>query len=54
MYNTNYNPHKALSDNQPAGYFLYVFREPLFNDREVVVANLLKKHVLAKLAKSHE
>jgi hypothetical protein len=51
MYNTNYNPHKALSNDQPAGYSLYVFREPLFNNKEVVVTNLPKKHVLARPAK---
>jgi hypothetical protein len=51
MYNTNYNPHKAPSDDQPAEYSLYVFREPLFDNKEVVVANLPKKHVLAKPAK---
>jgi hypothetical protein len=51
MYNTNYNPHKAPSNDQPAGYSPYVFREPLFDDKEVVVANLPKKHVLAGPAK---
>jgi hypothetical protein len=51
VYNTNYNPHKAPSDDQPAGYSFYVFREPLFNNREVIVANPPKKHVLAEPVK---
>jgi hypothetical protein len=50
-YNYNYNPNKSPPDTQPAGYSPYVYGEPLFDDREAVVANLPKKHVLAPAPK---
>ena len=38
IYNKNYNPHEAPRVDIPKGYSPYIFKEPLFNDRLVVVA----------------
>jgi len=50
-YNHNYDPTKPPNPNQPSGYSLYVYREPLFNDQEVIIKNLLKHHTVAPTAK---
>jgi hypothetical protein len=39
-YNHNYNPDKLPPTDLPGGYLLYVFGEPLFDDRAVLLARL--------------
>jgi hypothetical protein len=47
IYNTNYNLYKSLRDDLPGGYSPYVFKEPLFDDRPVIVSYLPKESTLA-------
>ena len=51
IYNKNYNPHEALRVDILKGYSPYIFKEPLFDDRLVVVAQLPKKCTLAGASK---
>jgi hypothetical protein len=37
-YNANYNPYKKPPKDQPGGYSPYVYGEPLWDDRPVIVA----------------
>src|SRR5437016_6144751 len=50
-YNQNYNLYEPLCKDLPGGYSLYVFKEPLFDDRPAIVAQLPKKCTLASAAK---
>ena len=51
IYNTNYNPYKKPPKERPGGYSPYVYREPLWDDRAVVVARLLRGYIIAGPAK---
>src|ERR1700733_7790412 len=51
IYNSNYNPFESPSGDVPPAYSPYVFGEPLFDDREVVIARLPKHHTVAPPAK---
>ena len=46
-YNSNYNPYAIPCEDIPGGYSPYVFKEPLYDDRPVVVTQLPKHCVLA-------
>jgi hypothetical protein len=46
-YNHNYDPFKKPSDTLPHGYSPYVFGEPLFDDRAVIIKRLPKHHIIA-------
>jgi len=37
IYNVCYNPYNPPNDNRVEGYSLYIFREPLYNNRLVLV-----------------
>jgi hypothetical protein len=50
-YNTNYNPYATPSEDLPNGYSPYVFKEPLYDDRPVIVNELPKNCVIAPLPK---
>jgi hypothetical protein len=50
-YNANYNPYVVPREDLPGGYSPYVFKEPLFDDRPVIVAQLPRKCALAPPAK---
>jgi hypothetical protein len=50
-YNFNYNPYEPPSDDLPMGYSPYVFREPLYDDREVIVSRLPQQHTLCSAQK---
>ena len=47
VYNSNYNPYAIPCEDIPGGYSPYVFKEPLYDDRPVVVTQLPKHCVLA-------
>ena len=51
QYNTNYNPYAIPRKDLPAGYNPYVFKEPLYDDRPVIVNELPKNCVIAPPAK---
>jgi hypothetical protein len=51
QYNTNYNPYAILRNDLPVKYSPYVFKEPLHDDRPIIVKELLKNCVVAPLAK---
>jgi hypothetical protein len=50
-YNTNYNPYAIPREDLPNGYSPYIFKEPLYNDRPVIVNKLPKNCTVAPLAK---
>jgi hypothetical protein len=50
-YNFNYNPHKPPCDDLPKGYSPYTFKEPLYNNREVIRSRLPHKHTLCATSK---
>ena len=50
-YNHNYDHTKPPNPNQPGGYSLYVYREPLFNNQEVIIKNLPKHPIVAPTTK---
>jgi hypothetical protein len=50
-YNRNYNPHKTPPDNLPKGYILYIFREPLYDNRPTLVGRLPRQYTVAGPAK---
>ena len=50
-YNQYYNPFQKLADDLRSDYSLYVYREPLYDDRAIVVARLLKHYIEAGAAK---
>jgi hypothetical protein len=51
IYNVNYNPFKKPPKDLPRGYSLYVFGEPLWDDRPVVVTRLSSGYSIARLSK---
>ena len=50
-YNSNYNLYVTLCKDITSGYSPYVFKEPLFDDRPIIVVQLPKHCVLAPPAK---
>jgi hypothetical protein len=46
-YNSNYNPYAIPNEDTPGGYSPYVYKEPLFDDRPVVINELPKNCILA-------
>jgi len=46
-YNSNYHPEKPPPDGQLESYSLYVFGEPLFDDRPVDIRRLPPRYVLS-------
>jgi hypothetical protein len=50
-YNSNYNPYEPPRADLPRGYTPYVFNEPLFDDRPVIINQLPKKCILAGASK---
>ena len=50
-YNFNYNPHKPPCDDLPKGYSPYIYREPLYNNQEVIKSRLLYKYTLYAVSK---
>jgi hypothetical protein len=50
-YNMNYNPYIIPCEDLPGGYSPYIFKEPLFDDRPAIVAQLPRKCALAPPAK---
>jgi hypothetical protein len=48
VYNQNYNLYTAPPVDLPPIYLPYVFREPLYNDRAVIVARLPRQHTVAE------
>ena len=51
LWNSNYNPFELPRVDLPRGYSPYEYREPMFDDREAVVARLPKRHTLAPAPK---
>ena len=47
QYNTNYNPYAIPRKDLPAGYSPYIFKEPLYDNRPVIVNELPKNCILA-------
>ena len=45
-YNHYYNPYKLLLEDLLKGYSLYVYKEPLFDNRAIVVLRLLAGHII--------
>jgi hypothetical protein len=50
-YNVNYNPFEKPPKDLPRGYSPYVFGEPLWDDRPVVVARLPSGYSIARPSK---
>jgi hypothetical protein len=50
-YNHNYDPDKVPRDDLPGGYSPYIFGEPLYDDRPVVMSRLPSRHTVAGAAK---
>ena len=51
VYNQYYNPFQVLVDDLYSDYSPYVYGEPLYDDRAIVVARLLKHYTAAGAAK---
>jgi len=51
IYNTNYNPYKKPPKERPGGYSPYVYGEPLWDNRAIVVARLPRGYTIIKPAK---
>jgi hypothetical protein len=51
VYNHGYDPYKEPLEDRPDRYSPYVFGEPLYNDREVIIARLLLYTILAGLSR---
>jgi hypothetical protein len=51
IYNANYNPYEKPPKDQPGGYSPYVYGEPLWDDRPVIVARLPRGYTIAGPAK---
>jgi hypothetical protein len=45
-YNFNYNPYNPPCDNLPKGYSPYMFRKPLYDNREVILSRVPPQHTL--------
>jgi hypothetical protein len=50
-YNDKYNPYVLLPSDLNKEYSPYVYRELLYDDRAITVANLPRQHILAGAAK---
>ena len=46
-YNYYYNPYKLPLEDLLKGYSLYVYKEPLFDNRAIVILRLLVGHIIA-------
>jgi hypothetical protein len=51
VYNQYYNPFQVPADDLHPDYSLYAYGEPLYDDRAIVVARLLKHYTVAGVAK---
>jgi hypothetical protein len=51
QYNHNYNPFEKPSDDIRSGYSPYVYGEPLYDDRAIIVARLPRYYTAAPAAK---
>ena len=51
VYNQYYNPFQKPADDLRSDYSPYVYGEPLYDDRAIVVARLPKHHTEASAAK---
>lgn len=51
IYNDKYNPYTLTLGDIDEAYSPYVYGEPLYDDRAVIVANLPYQHTLAGAAK---
>jgi hypothetical protein len=51
VYNQYYNPFQVPADDLYPDYSPYVYGEPLYDDRAIVVARLLKHYTAAGAAK---
>jgi hypothetical protein len=51
IYNNKYNPYALILSDIDKTYSPYVYGEPLYNDRAIIVANLPWQHTLAGAAK---
>ena len=51
VYNQYYNPFQVPVDNLYPNYSLYAYREPLYDDRAIIMARLPKHHTAAGAAK---
>jgi hypothetical protein len=50
-YNMNYNPYTTLSEDLLNRYSPYIFKEPLYDDRLIIVNELPKNCIVASLPK---
>jgi hypothetical protein len=46
-YNTNYNPYATPREDLPNDYSPYVFKEPLYDNRAIIVTELPKNYIVA-------
>jgi hypothetical protein len=51
QYNHNYNPYKKPSNDLQCDYSPYVYGEPLYDDRPIIVARLPRHHTKAGATK---
>ena len=51
VYNSNYNPYTIPNKDTPGGYSPYIYKEPLFDNRSVVINKLPKNCILTPLPK---
>ena len=51
IYNQYYNLFQKPADDLRSDYSLYVYKEPLYDDRAIVVARLLKHYIEAGIIK---
>ena len=50
-YNDNYNPYKPANLDKPTDYSLYVFGEPLFDNRPIDTSKLKSGYKITSTAK---
>jgi hypothetical protein len=53
-YNYKYDPYRLPSDFIDGEYSPYVYGEPLYNDRAVIIANLPRQHTVAGAAMAYD
>jgi hypothetical protein len=51
VYNSNYNPHEPPPDTSRDNYSPYDAREPLYDNRPIIVSHLPKGHTATGAAK---
>jgi len=44
-YNYYYNPYKLLLKDLLKGYSPYIYKEPLFNNRAIIILRLLASYI---------